>query len=463
MFGIEAFPGIQTIAHMEKYLRFEAAGPVRDMMRCMMLCSEETYILIDTMLGYLATCFRSRRIWLGMDEGWNVCRGDYFTLNRNSKDPKMPTELVAEHTKKVIELAHKYNWNSRLCGTTLRYHNALDAMVDFRPFDDAVFPVGSYNGDLSEDEFVRIMNAYAPLKNKKAFIGGIQTWYGFAPEYNFSLGNVRSILPLCKKYGVDEVYGTIWMNDGSECDFFLTLLAAQAYAEHMYNKEVSDEQIKDMFEFVSGTSYDAFGDLSYFHNKKMTDKGLLEANGINFWGKKYFWADPMMGLFDYHLYKNPMSTHYGEMRDKYTEYKKHGNPFFIKRYEFFEQVFDMLSLKYYIAENLKPAYVDGNKAFLAEAAKELLPSLGKKVEALRKMHRELWLDVCKPFGQEVLDARYGALVSRCDSSIYRISEYLDGKLDSLPELEEERLEKNLAYNAMYYGISSASNVSTGMV
>lgn len=462
MFGIEVYPGIQTLTHMEDYLRFTEAAPVRDTIRCLMVGADETYKLIEAMLSHLSQCFRSNKIWLGMDEGWNVGRGDYYTQNRNN-NPKLPKELVIEHTKKVAELALKYNYDASICPTTLRYHDALEEMSGFEPFQKISIAEWLYEGEGTEEVFKNILNRSNPLKNRRFFLGGIQTWYGFAPENNFSLGNAKTFLPYCKKYGIDEVYGGIWMNDGTECDFFLSLLGAQAYAEYMYNAEVSDEQIKDMFEFITDTNYSAFKEMSYFHNKNMKDNGLTENDGMNFWGKKLLWSDPMMGLFDYHLYNSPMSEHYANMKNRFAEYKLGGNAFFAQRYEFLEALFDVLSLKCYIAENLKPEYLKENKNFISKAAYELFPELAEKVEILRKYHMQLWHDVCKPFGYEVLDCRYGGLISRCSSSAYRLAEYLEGRIERIEELEEERLPKALIYGGMYFGQSSACNPTSGCI
>lgn len=464
MFGIEVYPAIQTLTHMEKYLRFSAAAPVRDTVRVMMTEVEETYKLIEQMFTQLLTCFRSNKIHMGMDEGWNLGRGDYFLQYYTNRqfDGKMPRELFVNHVKRVTEIALRCGVEPSMWGSTIRAYDVQDELKDFKPFEKVSIPCGSYEGQGTEDDFKKIFSKYNKLKGHKGFVGGIQTWYGFAPENNFTLGNVKTFLPYCKKYGFDEVHGTIWMNDGTECDFFLSLLGAQAYAEHMYHAEVSDQQIKEMFEFTTGTSYDAFMDMSYFHNKNMKDNELIENDGMHFFGKKLLWSDPMLGLFDYHLYQSPMSGHYAKMREKFQAYKDKGDTF-STRYEFFELLFDVLSSKCYIAENLKKAYMENDYAFLTKAAKELFPALKEKVEALRKYHRKLWLEVCKPFGYEVLDIRYGGLVVRCESSIDRLTSYLEGRLHTIEELDEERLPKGVIYSAMYFGQSSACNPTTGCI
>jgi hexosaminidase len=70
---------------------------------------------------------------------------------------------------------------------------------------------------------------------------------------------------------------------------------------------------------------------------------------------------------------------------------------------------------------------------------EQLPDLYKKVGELKSAHRKQWFAINKPFGWEVIDMRYGGLLSRIDTAIMRVQEYLDGQVDRIEELEETRL------------------------
>ena len=55
---------------------------------------------------------------------------------------------------------------------------------------------------------------------------------------------------------------------------------------------------------------------------------------------------------------------------------------------------------------------------------------------MRSEHRKLWHQTYKPFGWEVLDIRYGGMLSRLDTVIWRLEEYLAGNIAEIPELEE---------------------------
>ena len=49
-FGIEVFPAIQTLGHMERYMHWDEAFPVRDTMHCLLVGEQKTYELIENMM-----------------------------------------------------------------------------------------------------------------------------------------------------------------------------------------------------------------------------------------------------------------------------------------------------------------------------------------------------------------------------------------------------------------------------
>ena len=53
------------------------------------------------------------------------------------------------------------------------------------------------------------------------------------------------------------------------------------------------------------------------------------------------------------------------------------------------------------------------------------------------MFRKDWLGSSKPFGLETTDIRIAGAVSRMETAIERIREYLDGKAPVIEELEED--------------------------
>ena len=76
---------------------------------------------------------------------------------------------------------------------------------------------------------------------------------------------------------------------------------------------------------------------------------------------------------------------------------------------------------------------------LRSCAQRDLTELITKVEELRLSHRKSWFKTCKPFGWEVADMCYGALLARINTAIDRLMDFVEGRIQIIEELEEERL------------------------
>lgn len=454
-FGIEVIPVIQTMAHLEQYLKWGENWNCRNSSTTLLVGCEDTYKLIDKMLATMSRCFTTKKIHLGLDEAFDLNKGEYMKRN-GLRDMK---KVVAEHLERVLELTDKYGFEPMAWGwidhtigeesELIKNIQSVDKMTNY--FYDYLYR--------SEEAFVNGYKNYLKISPKVGFLGAIWTWVGATAENRLTFDVCDHFLPLCKKYGIQNVGATVWGDDGNECNHFYTLLGAQIYAEHMYNREVSREHVKQRFEWTVETSYDAFMDMSDFHlipdKKEYGPEFTLSYLFIHaLIGKKLMWQDVMQGLMDYQLQVMPMSQYYYNLAEKFKQYKLNGDRF-SKHYHFLEEMFDALALKCYIAENLKKKYDEGDKVFLQETVDKFLPELSMKIDNTRKSHRELWNDTYKPFGFEVIDVRYGGLSARIDSAIYRLGEYLDGRVEKLEELEEVRLKLEVQGSNLYNSEFSA--------
>ena len=110
-------------------------------------------------------------------------------------------------------------------------------------------------------------------------------------------------------------------------------------------------------------------------------------------------------------------------------------------YNFAYLVFDYLSAKTAVAERIVPAYNAGDRDTLAVIARDELPALIAKTEAVHEAHREMWFDGRNVIGWCNLDIRYAGVAARCKTAKLLLERYLDGKIDAISSLAETRLEK----------------------
>lgn len=457
--GIEVIPLIQTASHLEQYLKWGENWKCRCSERTLLVGSEDTYTLIEQMISTVSRCFTSKRIHLGMDEAFDLNLANYMDKN-GLRDM---SQVFAEHMTRVLGILSKYDrvpmvWQVMRPGMV----SDPDALANIPGVDELVTFVGAYSY-LSEEAFLNKCEPFLEfLKGDKSrlwFCGPIWTWMGPMPDNRLTLDVCAYFFDLCQKHGFQNVVGTVWGDDGCECNHFFSLFGAQIYAEYKYNPRVTKEHIMLRFEQTTGVSAQAFLDLSEFNMVPDRSSDLSTyTNGHlyvhEFVGKKLLWQDVMVGMKDHVLLDRPMSDHYKEMAAKFAEYRKQGGRF--EEYlHFAESLFSLMAAKCAIAEQLKPRYMEKDRDYLHIVADRLLPEMSVKVENTRKLHRELWYTTNKPFGFEVIDIRYGGLRTRIDSAIYRLTEYLEGRIPRLEELEEPRLSMECQDSVYYTNILSS--------
>ena len=72
----------------------------------------------------------------------------------------------------------------------------------------------------------------------------------------------------------------------------------------------------------------------------------------------------------------------------------------------------------------------------------LLADIGQcliKLDIFHESVKKQWMTECKIYGFEVLDGRLGFLKNRLLSTKDRINEFLNGKIDTIEELEQDVL------------------------
>ena len=100
---------------------------------------------------------------------------------------------------------------------------------------------------------------------------------------------------------------------------------------------------------------------------------------------------------------------------------------------------DVLAEKAELSAELYEAYHKDKREVLAEIAGERIETVKALVEEFRLAFRRQWLRESHSFGFDVMDIRIGGVLCQLDTAQYLISEYLEGRIDKIDELEAQRL------------------------
>ncbi len=453
-YGMEVIPCLECYGHMEKYLMWREASPIRDTASVLLAREEKTFEFLDELIGSVSACFRSRRIHIGMDEAWDMGRGKF--MDRNGYVPAF--QIFNEYMERLVQITDKYGlrpmmWSDMYFRVSNPAHKYSSAETVIPPEVSEKIPkqvelvFWHYGEKYHCDDYM--LKKHKDLNRPVIFAGGLWSWIGHFPENHYTADCVRFSLEACRANDVREAMATVWTNDNAECDLFANLFGLSYFAELCYDRDAGEDKLRRRFETVSGGSYDAFLAMSDYHNRNLAEG--YENYAERFLGKPLFWQDIMEGLYDSHLEGRPMSDHYAASAQRMAEFAAAGDPW-QELYLFASYVFDYLSVKTLIAENLRSAYRRGDRELLSEIAEILLPTLRTCTVRVHEAHRALWMKRNNVIGWANMDVRYGGMASRCDTAKLLIERYLMGEDDRIASLEEPRLHKALDGFVQYSGI-----------
>ena len=458
-YGIEIIPCLECYGHMEKYLMWGEAAPIKDTDSVLLAREPETFKFVEELISTVTGALRSKRIHIGMDEAWDMGRGKF--LDKHGYVP--PFDIFNEFMERLISITDKYGLKAMMWSDMYfrisNKRNELYYEEDIEIPDEVKAKIPKnvelvfwhYGEKHQCDDYM--LKKHNELGRNVIFAGGNWGWIGHFPEHNYMMSTSRFSLNACRNNNVREAMLTIWCNDNAECDPFANLFGLSYFAELCYNPNFTEEEFASRFESCTGGDAELFYKMSYYHNDFERNPNY-ESYSRRFLGKPLFWQDIMEGLYDTHLFEKKMSDHY-ESAAKVFECKRTDEKWGYL-YDYAYCAMDYLATKTLIAENLVPAYKSGDSALLKKIAEEYLPTLKAKTEAVHRAHKTAWFKNNKVIGWQNMDVRYGGVAARCDTAQMLIKAYLDGEIPMLEELEEPRLYKGLSGFVHYSGIATVN-------
>ena len=462
-FGIEAFPSIQTLAHLEEFLKWEPVSHYRDTKGALIVGDPRTDALVERMIAAASAPFRSRKIHLGMDEAEELGRGKY--LDKNGYRERF--DIMIEHLDRILAVVRRMGlkpmmWSDMFLklavGNAGTEHNYYDKntvipeeMARRIPKDiDLVYWDYVHQ---EPEEYESVIANHRPLGCNLAFAGAVWIFNTFGVNYGMSLGASDTALQVCKKEGIREVYATMWGDDGNEGNPFAALLGLQLYAEHAYSEGKPEwAHIAARTKLCTGIEADAFLRLKDLDETPGTEPlNRKQSNPSKF----LLYQDVLLGQFDKQIEGLPLNDHYARLEETIRG-DRDPDAALDYLFEMPEKLGAALKRKSEIGIALKQAYDANDKASLRRIAEDELSAIADAVRALREAHRAQWMRMFKPFGWEVLDIRYGGVLTRLDTAATRLVAYSDGKLPRIEELEQERLVYSTANRFNHRGIGWSS-------
>lgn len=436
--GIEMVPFIQTLGHLNQLFQWPCYDEMRDIERIFLAGEEKTYQFIEKMIAALRKCFRSKKINVGMDEASGMCRGKYY--DRHGAYNK--AEVFIDHVNRVCDIVRKYDFKPMIWGDMFftvftgkdgaMGHEHYDFDDSFRKKvpEDLTIIMGNYS-PTEKDYYVNLIRDYRELSPNFAFISASWKWTGWCPAGYTALAASDAGLMACIEEKVDYVIMTLWGDNGAECSDYSALPALVQAA--CYNQGIYDrEQVKAKCKEWTGVDFDTFlllSDPDY-------DPELPLVHVIT--PTKYqLYNDCFMGLFDKGGV-GPAEKEFYEKCAANIRAKLNDTGEYTYIFETVMKLCEAMSIKAQLGVRTHEAYLVGDK----EALKNLIADYDeamKRIDDFYYAFRNQWYKENKPHGFDVQDIRFGALLKRMKSCKERLQDYVDGKIDKIPELHEEQL------------------------
>lgn len=424
--GVELVPCVQTLAHLEQFLQWDVNRDIKDNDCVLMIDEPKTYAWIRAALTALRRCFRTNRIHIGMDEAHGVGLGEYYqkhgVVNR--------FELLNRHLNRVVDICKELGfkpimWSDmfyRLGSKNNDYYDT-DAVVPESAIaqipDVALCYWDYYHTD--EQFYAGMLEGHRKMGKEVVFAGGIWTWSGILPHVRKTNATMYPALRACLKAGIGTVLATSWGDDGCETDYRLALNQLPIYSEHVWlGEDCTRAEVERMGERLTGLSEACFNAMGAFYADDEDHRP----------GKGLFYCDPLYplteGLWDLTGYREGLEEGIKTLERHLDD----------SRCEYAWLAMRIALEKLNWVNELRPAYLRGNKAVVLTMANEKLPAMRELYVKMMSVWREQWESGRKRNGWETICARLGAVIARLDDVQRILLRWADGTIECVEELDE---------------------------
>ena len=438
--GMEVIPCVQALAHLNQIFRWKEYVLVNDFADILLTEEARTYTLIDNIFKTLRKCFVSEYVHIGMDEAHMLGLGKY--LDKHGYENRF--DILNRHLNKVMEIARQYGfkpimWSDmffRLANHGEYYPENPRLTEECKkaiPEGVGLVYWDYYHTD--KDYYTKMMQAHKSADNEVWFAGGAWTWAGFASCNQFSLQSMIPAMQAAKDCGIENIFLTMWGDNGKECSFYTALSALYAI-KRTYDGEQDMEKIKAEFRGITGEDFDAM--LSFDCPNFVAGNTNSRVNV----SKYMLYSDPFLGFLDVTV-KQSVKTEYERYATQFSAWAKGSKYAYL--YESYSALCQCLAIKYDLGVRTRKAYQEEGKKVLSEVAKDY-EKLLVALDVFHDKFQTLWFTENKPHGFDVQDIRLGGLKQRLRSCYKRLIAYCNGEIENIPELEEALLQGEFGDN-----------------
>lgn len=442
--GVEVIPCIQTLGHLTTALQRDYAREFQDTNAVLLVGEEKTYEFIEEMVSTLAKIFRTKTIHLGMDEAFDLGYGQYFTRNGY----KHRFEIFNEHLKRVNEIVKKYNLKPMVWGDmflSINTQHGMDQLEEGSDVsDDMIFhtpkdyTIAMWNYSYrTKEEYLKYFAKYQKLNMNMVFCSSVWTWHGRCLHHPQTFKSIDASMDASKEIGIRDMFVTLW--GGKECSIWTALLGLQQFAEYAYYEKPSMKHVEKRCDFCSGYKSEFFHIVSDIDIPTVTIDTDEIVQDITTPTHNILTQDPLLGIHDKTAKGFDYKTHFFKCIERLKDYsRRHPENDILTDY--YIKLCEAASIKSDLGMRMKDAYDDKYIDVLKVIAYDDIPAVIKAIENLREAHYKWITSYNKRQVWQTADYYYGGGISRLRATAQILKQYIDGEIDSIEELEQEKLD-----------------------
>lgn len=398
--GIELVFSIQTLGHMENFLKWPISGKYADQPSVLLARDDNVYNLITKIIKFCKKSFKSTKINIGLDETYNLGQGNFLRKYGYCKTD----EIFLEHVKKVYDICKKEGYKNIMMWSDMFFKIAnkdkgyYDSNLSFDntfknklPKDLTLIYWDYYNRD--SNIIRKMVNKHLELTPNIVMASGYWTWQKPIIDFNQAKANTSAMIEVSLENNIDTIVFTMWNDDGAYVDFNSSFLAVLETSRNLF----SLKDYKKIYKYIMKEDEYKYEIASKINNIKLSAIATI-------------YDDPILGIY----LNNEASRNINNIKDSIKLLKDLPE---IKNYKEYNLLRNILILKLDLRIKLVNLY-NQNKdlKILIDNYKKLI----KYYKDYLKLFRKRWLNNYLPYNLELHEFRLANQIIRIKSLIDRI-------------------------------------------
>ena len=436
LFGVQLVPCIQTLAHVNQYFMWEAVEyKYKDIDDILNVGNAEVQALLTRMIASLRKAFSTDIIHIGMDEAYNLGRGRYLDENGF----KNKSDIMQDHLSFMKTLCKEYGFKPIVWDDMFfsRYSNNKNGAVPTIPNHVGLMYWDYYSSSFKH--YQDKLKLFRSMAKKTMFAGGAWRWTGFIPHHKKTLETTLAALAACRKERIKEIIVTAWGDDGNEAPFYTCMFGLVLFAYLDCNAAYQETEFSQYLNLYTGMDFDGWmrqGEPDLFEGTTGDNYDITPS-------KYLLYQDPLGSKFLHYVrtLTTDMDAVYIKLEKAFAEDAANTDNLLQQHIaEFYAMMMKTLYYKWRLPLDIWEAYKKADKKALQALIENKIEPLKAALSEMAKARRKIWMEECRAFGSDVLDHRFGAMLMRLEVTQEVLTDYIQGKIKQIDELEEDRLD-----------------------